>query len=300
MTKKLHQSVLLQEAVNYLNVETDQYYVDATFGRGGHTQEILKKGGKVIALDCDREAIEYGQKTFANEIKQGKLILIRENFDKLEQVINELKNKDQVKEIKGILFDFGTSVDQLKSEARGFSFDTPESELDMRMDDRLGVKAKDLLAVLSEKQLAELFKEYGGEYQAKAIAKAIDRTKKSGDLTKLATVGGLVDLITKVKRGHRGHLHPATKVFQALRIAVNDELSSINKAMPQTLAIIKTGRIVTIAFHEGEDRIIKNLFKDWAQTNLGTIITHKAIKPDEEELNKNPRARSAKLRAFEK
>lgn len=160
MTKPLHQSVMLKESVELLDVKAGNWYVDGTFGRGGHTQAILKQGGKVVAFDVDHQAIEYGKKTFADQITEGSLILVRENFDQLQQTIKQLQNENRVGQIQGVLFDFGTSVDQLLDQNRGFSFSS-DAELDMRMDNRLGVKAKDLLAVLPEKQLAELFANHG-------------------------------------------------------------------------------------------------------------------------------------------
>src|SRR5260221_6069201 len=167
-----HIPVLLAEVLEALDVQTGNWYIDGTFGRGGHTTEILKHGGKVIAFDVDQEAIAFGQEKFANEIAQGQLILLRENFDRLQQVIGQLHEANKIGEVQGALFDFGTSSDQLKDETRGFSF-SGDADLDMRMDDRLGVKAKDLLAILPEKQLVQLFIELGGEHEAKSIARAI-------------------------------------------------------------------------------------------------------------------------------
>ncbi|HEX7017444.1 MAG TPA: 16S rRNA (cytosine(1402)-N(4))-methyltransferase RsmH [Patescibacteria group bacterium] len=286
-----HQPVMLQEAVDALNVEANAWYVDATFGRGGHTQEILSRGGKVIAFDVDQQAIEYGQSKFADQITEGKLKLVRENFDRLESTL------DRDQKISGILFDFGTSVDQLTDDERGFSFDS-DAPLDMRMDNRLGVTAADLLNVLPEKQLADLFIEFGGEHQARSIAKAIVQNREKGQ--PLTTTRGLADLIIRTK-GRREALHPATKVFQALRIAVNSELDAIEAALPQAWNILQPGgRIVTIAFHEGEDRPVKHILKKWVAEGKGTIITDKPLTPSPAEVATNPRARSAKLRIFEK
>lgn len=285
-----HISVLLAEAVHALQVKENNWYIDATFGRGGHTREILAQGGKVIAFDVDQEAIAYGEETFAKEIENKTLILIRSNFEKIK---SEVKDK----EIYGVLFDFGVSSPQLESHERGFSFQF-DADLDMRMDDRLGVKAKDLLVVLSEKQLAEIFFRYGGEENSRKIAKAIVSARQS---KKIDTVSDLVEIIEKNKGGRRGHLHPATKIFQALRIAVNGELESIEKAIPDAeQMIVSGGRIVTISFHEGEDRIIKQVFKDWEHEGRGQMITKDVIKPTLEEELKNPRARSAKMRIYEK
>lgn len=286
-----HLSVLLTEAIKYLEVISNHWYIDATFGRGGHTTEILRNGGKVLALDWDEEAITAGTSKFAEEISQGKLILVRESFSKLKQVIAEQKLLD----ISGILFDFGTSTNQLMSGDRGFSF-AEDGELDMRMDTRLGVQAKDLLAVIPEKQLATLFWEYGGEEDGKRIAKAIKSSKQP-----ITRTLQLSQLIATIKRGRHGKLHPATKVFQALRIAVNSELDEITQVLPQALQVVQPkGNVVTISFHEGEDRAVKTAFTHWEAQQLGRLLTDKPVTAGPEELERNPRARSAKLRAFKK
>lgn len=287
-----HITVLLNDAVEALKVTPNHWYIDGTFGRGGHTSKILTAGGKVIAFDFDQEAIEFGQEKFADQIQKQQLILVRENFTHLADVVTALQKSNQVSEISGILFDFGTSTQQLTSQKRGFSFEG-DGPLDMRMDQRLGVQAKDLLAVIPEKQLAELFKSLGGEPDAKKIAKAIKVSQSP-----ITTIAELRDLIVSVKREKRGKIHPATKVFQALRIAVNTELENILEMLPQALTLLaEKGRIVTIAFHEGEDKIIKHTFKSWESRNLGST-TKKPLTPSQDETNQNPRSRSAKMRIF--
>ena len=298
MTKQaLHQPVLLTQVITWLNPQPNQWYLDATFGRGGHTKALLDQQAKIIAFDSDLDAINYGQEKFAEAISNNHLILIHDNFNHLKEIV-EQQQLDQ--KICGVLFDFGTSMDQIKIAHRGFSFNEPEAELDMRMDKNLGVTAADLLNILSVKQMATLFQEYGGEEQAKKIAAAINYYRGKNKENKIETVGQLVEIINQIKT-RRSHLHPATKVFQALRIAVNDELNSIKQSLPQALSVLKpTGRIVTIAFHEGEDRIVKHQFKNWATNKQGKILTNKPIKPNDLEISQNPSARSAKLRVFEK
>lgn len=289
----LHQPVLLKETIQALNIQSGSWYVDGTFGRGGHTKAILDKGGLVIAFDVDLEAIHHGQLEFSDEIEAGKLILIRANFRELLPQLDNLRSEVR-QSIQGILFDFGTTVDQLKDKSRGFSFES-DSELDMRMDDRLGVKAKDLLALIDEHQLALLFQEYGGEESAKAIAHNIVFERQKRPIT---TTQQLVKIIERTKR-NRSHLHPATKVFQALRIAVNSELENIREALPKALDVLQpNGRLVTIAFHEGEDRLAKQFMKKWEEQNLGEQLTKKPLEAEQAELDINPRARSAKLRIF--
>lgn len=293
MNNNKHITVFLEDAVEALSVQKGQWYIDATFGRGGHTKKILDEGGKVIAFDVDREAIEFGQKVFASEIKPGNLILVRENFSSLSSVIESLKEEGQIDDISGILFDFGTSTQQLMSETRGFSFEG-EGPLDMRMDDRLGVQAKDLLALVPANQLEELFREYGGEPSARKIARAIKDSHEP-----IVTSKQLSDLVVKIKGPQKGKLHPATKVFQALRIAVNTEIESIKRSLPQAIEVLENeGKIVTIAFHEGEDREVKATFKKWEEAGRGEMLTKKPISPSEEELAQNPRSRSAKMRIF--
>lgn len=290
-----HITVLLEEATNALLIKKGEWYVDTTFGRGGHTKKILEAGGKVIAFDFDQEAIDFGSKAFVESITPGNLILVRENFSKISSIISSLKEDGQINQINGILFDFGTSTQQLKSEERGFSFDG-DGPLDMRMDDRLGVQAKDLLAIIPADQLANLFFELGGETDGKRIAREIKNSP-----TQITTSKQLSELIVKVKGRQKNKLHPATKVFQALRIAVNTEIENISIALPQALDILsKNGRVVTIAFHEGEDREVKRTFKLWEEKNIGTNLTRKPITPTDGEIEINQRSRSAKMRIFEK
>jgi len=290
MNPNTHIPVLLKESIEYLNVQPDKWYVDATYGAGGHTSALLAQGAHVIAFDWDADTIARGQETHAAQLAAGNLRLFHEPFSKLLSVL-----QTHTEPVMGILFDFGTSTQQLTSSDRGFSV-LGTGPLDMRMDTRLGVKAQDLLVVLSEKQLASLFKNLGGEHEAAAIARAIKRSTQP-----ITTAKQLSDLIGRVKHFRGGHLHPATKVFQALRIAVNSELDEISTALRDAYhALAPAGRIVTIAFHEGEDRIAKEYMRTWEQETKGSSLTHKPVGPSEAEIEHNPRSRSAKLRACEK
>lgn len=297
-----HQPVLIEESLSYLAVKAGQHYLDATFGRGGHTQAILDRGGLVIALDFDQEAIDHGQNRFANAIADKKLILVKENFKNLQAVIDNI-SKTQDINLAGVLFDFGTSTEQLTSSERGFSFSADENDiLDMRMDQDLGVKAGDLLIVLSEKQLTQVLAEYGGERYARQIAKAVNKIKKEHP-NSLKYSKTLLEIVDKVKGRRSGKLHPATKTFQALRIAVNDELNNIELALPAAFKALQNSealdkRMVCIAFHEGEDALVKRFFRQQANQGLAKLLTKKPISASQEELKNNPRARSAKLRAL--
>ncbi|MCB9800772.1 MAG: 16S rRNA (cytosine(1402)-N(4))-methyltransferase RsmH [Pseudomonadales bacterium] len=292
----MHISVLLHEAIEFLNVQSGSWYIDGTFGRGGHTKAILKAGGNVIAFDWDHEAIAYGRETFAHEIIDGRLILVHESFSKIEQSVRALRiETEKDLEISGALFDFGTSTEQLTSANRGFSFEG-DGELDMRMDTRLGVMAKDILALIPENQLADLFKDFGGEEESKAIAKAVKQAK-----TPVSTTKQLADIVAKVKRHTRPGINPATKVFQALRIAVNSELDEISDALPSAFSVLNpAGTLVCISFHDGEDRLVKQQFKAFEKNKLAEVLTPKPLQPTEKEITENYRSRSAKLRALRK
>ena len=271
------------------------WYIDATFGSGGHSRLILAKGGRVVGLDFDQQAIESGQKHFASQIAAGQLILLRENFTHIQKVWLDSLAQTHQERPSGILFDFGTSSQQLMDSSRGISF-SGDGPLDMRLDNRLGVTAADLIQALPEKQLAQLFLQFGGEPHAKRIAHAIKTTtptpKTTQELVKCIETAG-------VKR--TTHLHPATKVFQALRIAVNTELENIALALPSAFDLLEPmGNLVTISFHEGEDRLVKNFMSDMQKTQRATLKSKKPILPSQDELTSNPRSRSAKLRALRK
>lgn len=285
---------MLKEAIKALEIKPNHWYIDATFGKGGHTQEIINQGGKVIALDYDQQNIDMGLEKFTQQIDSKSLIFVRENFDQLELITNQLNLK-----ISGILFDFGTTTEQLISDKKGISFDDGDQELDMRLDDRLGVKARDLLAVLGEKQLQKILEVFGGEREARKIAKKIIFKRRAGEF--ITTADQLTKLVKETKAHSSSSINPATKVFQALRIAVNDELGNIDRALPQALNILEpSGRIITIAFHEGEDRIVKNYFKEWELADRGQNLTKKVIKPTQTEISNNYRARSSRMRVFRK
>ncbi len=283
-----HTPVLLKKAVSELNIKPGNWYVDATFGGGGHTRLMLAQQAKVIAIDVDSYAIDNAPKDLVNN---PNLILVHSNFTEL----NDILANHHLEKVSGILFDLGTSAFQLEGEGRGFSF-LRDEPLDMRMNDQLSVSAQDLVNALSIKELTMLIRRFSQEPRAKAIATAIVEARKQ---KKIETTGELANLIFhQVYKGNRGKLHPATKTFQALRIAVNDELNSLQTALEQSINFVEeNGRIVVISFHEGEDRIVKNLFNE--NDKAGKIIHHTShgpIQPSSQEVEKNPRSRSAKLR----
>lgn len=302
-----HTPVLLNKVIDYLQAGKGNKYIDATIGGGGHTEAILGCGGKVLGIDCDPEAIEYVKKILRDKDirilgeKDDKslnisvsqypdITLIRGNFRDLKTIAlsNDFEN------VSGILFDLGVSTHQLKTVRRGFSFlaDTP---LDMRMDPNLAVTAADLVNGLSKGELYELFSRLGEEYDAR-IARAIVRTRT---IKPIKTCQDLAGLIIQIKGGGRGKkIHPATQVFQALRIAVNGELDNLRVALPQAVELLKRGgRLIVISFHSLEDRIVKEFFKN--QPGL-TILTEHPIRPDSEEIRSNPQSKSAKMRVAER
>ncbi|PWU23971.1 16S rRNA (cytosine(1402)-N(4))-methyltransferase [Candidatus Cerribacteria bacterium 'Amazon FNV 2010 28 9'] len=290
-----HVPVLLMEAVDGLNVIPGKWYIDATFGRGGHTREILSRGGKVIAFDQDSDAIMYGQRHFVFELEKRSLVLIKRNFEFLEEEVRKL-GFEVATDIYGVLADFGVSSNQLDEGERGFSF-SAEAHLDMRMSQEQIVAAKDLVNGLGNKELQQLLIEFGGERHARVIAEAIVKQRKQAPIK---TTKELADLIASVVR-REGHLHPATKTFMALRMLVNDELGVIQRMLPQAFALLQpTGRLVTISFHEGEDRLVKHFMKEKASEGKAMLVTKKPITVSEEEIEQNSRSRSAKLRIAEK
>jgi len=322
LDKSIHKSVLLKESIDFLNIKPNGIYVDCTLGGGGHTLEIVKRlkdKGKVICFDIDKESINRfdkylvkdnwnkdKEKYFKNNVE---IILINKNFENIKEYLNQLN----LMSVNGVIVDLGVSSDQLENKKRGFSY-TKDGPLDMRMDLNLKVKAEDLINGLYEKELEKLFKEQDEKY-AKRIAKAIiyERKKQYIDTT-LHLVKIIKYAIPKVRFGrhYRSNntdvsyywIKPVMRVFQALRIAVNSELSSLRNMLPQALETLASGptsgRLVVITFHSGEDRIVKKTFKEWENEGKVKILTKQLVRPDVDEIRNNLRARSAKLRCIEK
>lgn len=291
-----HVSVLLQETVEALRVQQGKKYIDATLGGGGHSGAILERGGSVLGLDVDEEAIGYVKSKLKNEKGKVKgednLVLVRGNFKDIDLIARE-RGFGQV---DGIVFDLGVSGHQFDIGERGFSFQK-EAPLDMRMDQQLKIKASDLINILTKGELYELFTKLGEERFARTIADSIIRARR---VKPIQTTTELAEIISKTVPRQKD-IHPATRVFQALRIAVNDELNNLREALTKAVTILEPeGRLAVISFHSLEDRIVKNAFKDFEAQGLGTIITKKPVTPTEEEQENNRRSRSAKLRVFEK
>ena len=282
-----HQSVLLKEATDALNVKKGALYIDATAGGGGHTEEISKRGGTVLAIDRDPQALDYLRK-----IGQKNVILVNDNFSHIKSIAVKFGFTN----VSGVIFDLGVSSHQLDEAKRGFSFQK-EGPLDMRMDPTLQITAADLINNFERRRLNEIIKDFGQEKLSWPIAGAISSARQ---LKKIDSTKELAQIVSEVyaKYHVRSKLHPATKTFQALRIVVNSELLNLQEALPQTVEILeKGGRLAVISFHSLEDAIVKRFFKQAARLKT---ITKTPIGPGAGEIQKNPRSRSAKLRVAEK
>ncbi len=282
-----HISVLLEEAVDALNVIKGGKYIDATAGGGGHSGEIVKRGGIVLAIDRDKEAIEHLKKKFGDA-----LIVCEGNFKDIKKITNDCSFSS----VNGIIFDLGLSSNQLQSEGRGFSFRN-EEKLDMRMDKNQSLTAYDVVNSYSKEELVRIFMKYGEEHNAQQIAELIVKSRKE---KKIETTTELSRLVMKVRKREE-KIHPATRIFQAIRIEVNDELNALRFGLEDAITLLSPGgRVVVISFHSLEDRIVKKLFDEWRSQGMGEIVSLKPITANEDELLRNRRSRSAKMRVFKK
>lgn len=290
---KIHVSVLLNECMHYLSPQDGGLYVDGTLGLGGHTVSILEQSapaGKVIAFEWDEAALQ--QSTERLSAYNDRLTIIRSNFADLAAGLDGVG----VTQIDGLMIDIGLSSLQLDLGERGFSFQRDEV-LDMRMDTRNPTTAKSILERCSEQELADIFFYYGEERQARPIASAIVEYRRK---EQICTTKQLVLIIAKSvpKRFHPKKIHVATKVFQALRIAVNTELENLSRILDDAVPYLKPGaRFCVISFHSLEDRIVKRKFKNNKELN---VLTKKSVVPSVEEVAVNSRSRSARLRVAEK
>lgn len=288
----MHQAVLLREVLDYLKLAPGKKILDCTVGGGGHARSILElitPGGILIGIDQDEEAL----KAAALNLKEFKenIYLIHNNFRNLKRHLSELS----IGEIDGVLFDLGLSSLQLEEGARGFSIRL-DGPLDMRMDRGLKIDAGYLVNNLSEPEITDLLKRFGEERYSRRIARTIVAKRP------VKTTHKLADIVSKAvpARARYRKIHPATKTFQALRIAVNKELDALESALDVVVRYVKKGgRICAISFHSLEDRIVKNKYKYYKAQGLLKIITKKPITPHREEVLENKRSRSAKLRVAE-
>lgn len=325
----MHIPVLLDEVIKYLDPKQNENFIDATFGEGGHAAALLKKNaprGKVLGIEADTELYEkFKSKTaeFPISLPTGdvpkrhnfqfpnRFILVNDSYTNLKRIVKE----NNFGPVNGILFDLGMSSWHLDESGRGFSF-LRDEPLIMRYAYKIqnpclpvrqakskiqnDLTAEKIVNQWKEDELARIFQEYGEERWSKRITRRIVEERKNKPIK---TTFELVDIVKKaVPKGYgHGRLHPATRVFQALRIAVNNELENLKTGLSQALEILApAGRIVVISFHSGEDRIVKNFFRDEAKKGILEILTKKPVTSATEEIKRNPRARSAKLRAAKK
>lgn len=305
-----HVPVLEEAAVNALNVRADGTYLDATFGRGGHARLVLDRlgpRGLLIALDADPEAIAFGEREFGDE---PRLRLVRCNFRELGAVVRELAPEAGV---DGILMDLGVSSPQIDSPERGFSF-RHDGPLDMRLDPDAGVSAADWLADVDEARLADVLFKFGEERFSRRIARAIVAARESEPIRTTAVLAAVVEAAVPAGAAHASRIHPATRTFQAIRIAVNAELDALDEALQAAIdSLAPGGRLVVISFHSLEDRRVKVAIREAstappASRRMPSAPSFsprlKAIgkleRPGEREASRNPRARSARMRVAER
>lgn len=306
----VHVPVLLEEVVAHVVTSTEGWYVDGTVGAGGHAAAILAAAGldaRLLGLDRDEEALKLARAALAPFGER--VVLEKANFAD----VAEVAARHGVAAVRGILLDLGVSALQLERAERGFSFQH-NGPLDMRMDARQGPTAAEWLQRLPEAELAEILRRYGEEPHSRAIARAIVRARERGECP--ATTRELAELVARVKGRRRGRIHPATQTFQALRIAVNGELEALQRALSAAWSLLAPGgRLAVISFHSLEDRIVKEFMaahegrweslpqggRRWMGLRpRGRRIPRRPIRPTEQEVARNPRARSAKLRILER
>ena len=284
---------MLSEVVENLHINKTRKYIDATVGSGGHTLEILKKGGYVLGIELDPKMLAIAEERLKKYIEKGECKLVNDNFVNIDTFARQNKWEP----VDGILFDLGVTNIHLKDMARGFSFENSEADLDMRLNPKAqGVKASDLLNVLREDQLRDLFEVTLDPGAAKWISGRVIHRRASKPIAKVADI---LEICKGLKTG-KTSLNKATLPFLALRIAVNSELTNLEEALPKAFnLLVKGGRLVVISFHSKEDAIVKNFFKEKVEEGA-EILTFKPILVGETELNVNRRARSAKMRVLEK
>jgi 16S rRNA (cytosine1402-N4)-methyltransferase len=292
----MHIPVLQKEIIQYLDPKPNEDFIDCTIGEAGHSLAILERNepeGKVLGIDQDPEMIK-NLKLKLKDFKK-RVVLVQGNFRNLA----EIARKERFRSVSGVLFDLGMSSWHLEESGRGFSFLRNEP-LDMRYDPRGPLTAEKILNYWSEKEIERVLREFGEEKFSQEIAKEIVERRKLNPIKRTSQLVKVIEEIV-LKRYRFAKIHFATRTFQALRIAVNEELDSLKEVLPQALDVLKAeGKIAVISFHSLEDRIVKNFFKEKARENLLKILTKKPIVPSSKEIKINPRSRSSKLRVAQK
>lgn len=307
-----HYSVLLEETIENLKIRPDGIYVDGTLGGGGHAYEVCKhlnEKGRFIGIDQDADAI----KAASERLKEyGDLVtIVRSNYCNIKEVLNHLG----IDKVDGIVLDLGVSSFQLDTPERGFTYRSEEAPLDMRMDDRQSLTAKDIVNEYSEMELFRIIRDYGEDKFAKNIAKHIVNARKKEPILTTGQLNRIIDAAIPMKMKVTGG-HPSKRTYQALRIELNHELDVLRDTLDEMIGLLNVGgRICIITFHSLEDRIVKTIFKKnenpctcpsnfpvcvCGNVSKGCVISRKPILPSEEELEENSRSKSAKLRVFER
>lgn len=306
-----HTSVLLQESIEALQIKKDGIYIDGTLGGGGHAEAILQKlqGGKLIGIDRDSDAIAAATERlapFGNSV-----IIINSNYEHMNSIVNELRYE----EVDGILLDLGVSSYQLDEGSRGFSYMKEDARLDMRMDQKSKLDAATVVNTYSDDELTRIFREYGEERFAKRIAERIVEKRQDASIQTTGELNRIIDEAIPAKYKRSGG-HPSKRVYQALRIEVNDELGTLKGCIDGMIDLLSAGgRLCVITFHSLEDRIVKQAFRRnedpctcpknlpvcvCGKKSKGRVVTRKPILPTEQEIQQNSRSKSAKLRVFER
>jgi 16S rRNA (cytosine1402-N4)-methyltransferase len=303
-----HNPVMVSEVSDFLETKITAHlnnliFVDATVGLGGHAKEFVKKGIFVVGIDADKSSLKVAEDVLKKacptpldkkNISRGCFKLLHGNFSKIDKLVGDFTQNP----IVGVLFDLGISSYQLERTRRGFSFQEINAPLDMRLDKNTqGVKASDLLAVLDKKKLTKVFSEVLPDNLAIKLAQAIVEQR---EVEPIETVGDFLKVIKPLIR-KKGKIDSATLPFLALRMSVNSEIENLKMGLKGALRILSPkGRLAVISFHSGEDRLVKNFFKNCEKDGEGLVITKKPITPGASEIENNPRARSAKMRVLEK
>jgi len=296
MTGGFHEPVMAHEVAGYLTSRPRRVIADCTVGDGGHSWEVLSrtKDAFVVGMDVDSEAVAVAGSRLSS-VFPGRFVVVEGDYRELPAVLAELG----IPALGGALFDLGVSSRQLDNPERGFSY-RGEGPLDMRMDRESGLTAKDILATWSEEEIEKILREYGEERFSARISREIVRARDEGLLD---TAKDLVRVIGRAIPGpaKRGGMHPARRTFQALRIALNDELSRLGGSLERALYLARPGGVVAaLSYHSLEDRIVKDTFRSLEERGLAMRLTKKPVTPSEAEIERNGRSRSAKLRVIEK
>lgn len=301
LTPFFHSPVLLPEVITGLNISAGKKYIDATIGGGGYSVEILRRGGLILGIDVDQDALDYVRKKFQID---KKIFLVRGNFADLTKIAVE----QGFLKVAGIVFDFGMSSYQIDKSGRGFSFGKDEP-LDMRMDLSSKITVADLVNKLTTEELYEIFIKYAEELNSRPIAEAISRTRSlKGEIKTTWQLAAIIDeTIRRVNTHGKAEFRHSelqrvkARIFQAFRITVNNELNNIKNALGQAIDLLESkGRIAVLSYHSLEDRIVKRIFRDAMRKGLMNIITTKPVRANWQEIRVNPRSKSVRLRIAEK